>query len=501
MATTATTATRGGRPLTAHSPQQPPRPHNRVDPRPGAEHYDVIVIGAGVVGCAVARHFTLHGAKTLVVEKGADILAGASKGNTALLHNGFDAPPGSVEQACLRDGYDEYLRIRARLNLPLLETGALALAWTREEAARLEQTLARAHINGITAAKMLTAKQALAREPQLAPAVLAGIDIPGECVIDPWSTPYAYLLQSLENGARLMRDCETLGGRFDGREWRLATTRGALRGGVVINCAGLYADRVEAALIGQSAFTIRPRKGQFLVYEKAASRLLNAIIFPPPRDSGKGVILCRTIFGNLLVGPSSEEQDSRSDASNSAETLRRLRRRGEAMLPALARYSITATYAGIRPATEFSDYCIRAVPGKNYLSVGGIRSTGLSAALGIARYVHRQYMQLGTPTHCAPAGREIVWPRAPSLAEHRPRDWQSPGNGGIVCHCELVTTREIQRALRGKLPAASLGGLKRRTRATLGACQGFYCYARLSELTRGCFAEDLAVSIPGGDGG
>ena len=433
----------------------------------------------------------------VVVEKGADILEGASKGNTAILHNGFDAQPGSVEQACLVEGYHEYLRVRAKLNLPLLETGALVLAWTREEDERLDAVLAQARANGVDGAKRLTAKEVLAREPRLSGGVVAGIDIPGECIIDPWTTPYAYMLQALENGARLMRNCEVLGGQFDGREWRLTTTGETVRGAFVINCAGLYGDLLNANLINQTAFKIHPRKGQFLVYDKSAGGLINSIIFPLPTETTKGVIICRTIFGNLLVGPSSENQDSRCDASVSAGVLRALRRRGEAMLPALARHSVTATYAGIRPATEFNDYCIRAYADKNYISVGGIRSTGLSAALGIARYVYRQYTQLGNRP-AAHAQRQSqhqpqpILPTVHSLAEHRGRDWQAAGNGGIVCHCELVTRREIERALHGKLPAASLGGLKRRTRATMGACQGFYCYARISELTQGCFAEDMA---------
>lgn len=451
--------------------------------------YEVIVIGAGVVGCAVARHFTLEGARVLVLEKGADILDGASKGNTAILHSGYDAPPDSVEHECITDGYNEYLRIRSKLNLPLLETGALVLARTRDEVDRLDSVIEQAHANGITGARLLTAKQLSAREPHLSPRVMAGINIPTECVIDPWTTPHAYLLQAVTNGARLIRNCEVLCGQFDGREWRLGTTQGNVRAITVINCAGLYGDLVDASLLDQTDFRIRPRKGQFLVYDKSASRLVHSIICPLPTGTTKGVIICRTIFGNVLVGPTSECQDSRRDAAVDSAVLRELRQKGEALFPALARHPITATYAGIRPATGCADYRIRAHDGKNYISVGGIRSTGLSAALGIARYVFKQYTRFGR-RHVAPP--KCVWPSPGGIAEHRVRDWQKPGNGGIVCHCELVTRREIQRALRGKIPVASLGGLKRRTRAGMGRCQGFYCLAQLGELTQGRFDEAVA---------
>ena len=453
--------------------------------------YDVIVIGAGVVGCAMARHFTLQGIKVLAIEKGADILDGASKGNTAILHCGFDAPPGSVEHECIADGYDEYLRIHKKLNLPMVETGALALAWNRQEEERLDQVLDKAHANGIHEARLLTAKQILTREPHLAADVKAAVEVPKEYLIDPWSAPFAYMLQAVENGARLMRDCEVLNGEFNGDDWQLTTSHGTVRGIFVINCAGLYGDRVDASLIGQTSFQVRPRKGQFLVYDKSARRLLNSIILPLPNETTKGVVVCPTVFGNVLVGPSSENQKSRTDASVSADVLLALRHKGEAILPALAHQPITATYAGIRPATEFRDYCIRAHADKNYISVGGIRSTGLSAALGIARYVFKQYADFGG-RHAIPAEcPRPVWTAINPIAEHQTRDWQNPGNGGMVCHCELVTRREIQQALSGKIPVASLGGLKRRTRATMGRCQGFYCYPRIAELTHGCFAEPM----------
>ncbi|MGI9311376.1 MAG: NAD(P)/FAD-dependent oxidoreductase [bacterium] len=438
----------------------------------------------------MARRFTLEGAKVLAIEKSPDLLDGASKGNSAILHSGFDAPPGSIEHACIMDGHAEYLRIRARLNLPLLKTGALVLAWSPDEAGQLDALLARAHANGISHAKRLSAAQIRAREPHLSRAVNSGIDIPTEGVIDPWSAPYAYALQAAENGAELLRCCALLRGEFDGREWRLTTTRAELRATTVINCAGLHGDQVDVALIGRAAFRIRPRKGQFLVYDKSASRLIHSILLPLPTEASKGVVVCRTVFGNVLVGPSSENQDSRQDTSVQTEVLRALRRQGERFVPALARHSITATYAGIRPATEFKDYCIRAYADRNYFSVGGIRSTGLSAALGIARYVFDQYTGFGH-RHAAPAN--CVWPSVNSLSEHQPRDWQAAGNGGIVCHCELVTRREIDQALHGKMPVASLGGLKRRTRAAMGRCQGFYCHARLSELTQGIFAEEMVA--------
>ncbi|MEQ8354037.1 MAG: NAD(P)/FAD-dependent oxidoreductase [Kiloniellaceae bacterium] len=456
-----------------------------------AEVFDAVVIGAGVVGCAVARGLTLAGARVLIVEKAVDILDGASKGNSGILHTGFDAPPGSLEQRCIAAGYRDYLEIREQLNLPLLETGALVLAWTGEEESRLAALMAQARANGVDDVERLSRREILDREPRLSPRLRGGFAVPREFVIDPWSAPTAYLLQALANGAACRRGTEVLGGSFDGQTWHIETTGGRLRGRAAINCAGLYGDIVDQRLLGARQFSIRPRKGQFVVFDKAAARLVGAIILPVPTAKTKGVVLCRTSYGNLLVGPTAEDQDSRDDASTDGETLRALRAQAVDMLPALAEVPVTAGYAGLRPASEHKDYQVKVHPERRYVTLGGIRSTGLSSALGLAREVTALLDGFGQ-RHRAPP--DVVWPRAGRLTEYAPRAWAEAGNGGIVCHCELVTRTEIEAALAGPLPARSLAGLKRRTRVTMGRCQGFYCLGALSEITAGHFEPELEIA-------
>ncbi|AKI00535.1 putative dehydrogenase [Hoeflea sp. IMCC20628] len=454
------------------------------------EIHDVIVIGAGVVGCAMARRFALEGAKVVVVEKAGDILDGASKGNSAILHTGFDEVTGSIEHQCVTAGYQEFMDIHEKLNLPVLKTGALVIAWSSEQADRLEGLQDKSIANGVTSVKRLTSKQISEREPHLSEAQSGGIQIPTEYVIDPWTTPYSYLLQAMAHGAKLSRNTEVLAGEFDGDHWRLETSAGPLIAVTVINCAGLYGDRIDAALIQKSDFDIRPRKGQFLVYDKAASKLVNSIILPVPTKTTKGVVVCRTVFGNLLVGPTADEQESRDDTSVDTASLNFLRKTGEGIVPALANYAVTATYAGIRPATQNQDYCIRPYPDKNYISVGGIRSTGLSGALGIATYVFKHYAGMGN-SHMPV--ENPAWPAPIQISEQSDRDWAKPGNGGIICHCELVTRREVEAALSGPLAASCLAALKRRTRVTMGRCQGFYCSGHLSKITAGHFDQPIGV--------
>ena len=441
--------------------------------------YDVAVIGAGVVGCALARAFTLAGARVVVLEKAADVLDGASKGNSAILHTGFDAPEGSLELACIREGYALYHDIRERLGLPLVRAGAMVLAWSEEEVASLPALMAQAEANGITDLEPLTGPGARALEPALSAAVRAGFRVPGEHLIDPWSAAHGYLAQALANGAVLLRQAEVLAGRQSGGVWHLATTAGAVSADLVINAAGLWGDEVDRRVTGESWFTIKPRKGQFVVYDKTAAALAGHILLPVPTKITKGIVVCRTAFGNLLVGPTAEEQDDRDHATVERATLQALMRRGEEILPALADHEVTAVYAGLRPATEEKHYRIRDDLAPGYICVGGIRSTGLSAALGIAAHVVR----LAGRDWTAPA--DPVWPAMPNISVDGPRDWQCAGHGGIVCHCELVTRREIEAALTGPMAAGSLAGLKRRTRVTMGRCQGFYCSAELARITEG----------------
>jgi glycerol-3-phosphate dehydrogenase len=452
--------------------------------------FDAAVIGGGVVGCAMARRFALEGARVILLEKASDILNGASKGNSALLHTGFDAPHGSLELACVRAGYQEYMDVRERLNLPLLRTGAAVVAWTADDAARLAAIEDRARANGIDDVRRLSRTELFEREPHLAPTALEGLLVPGESVIDPWSAPLAYLRQAIENGAQARFRFEVESGRLAGGLWRLSCSGATVSARIVINCAGLYGDLLEQKLLGGCSFSIRPRKGQFVVFDKAAARYIRTTILPVPTERTKGLLVARTIFGNVLAGPTAEDQESRTDATVDNDTLRSLVRKACSVVPALEDVPVTAVYAGLRPATEHKDYQVRFDRERQWITVGGIRSTGLTSALGLARHVYGLYAGSGA-VHTPVA--QPLWSAVPNLAEDAPRDWEQPGYGEIVCHCELATLREIQSALEGPLPARDYGGLRRRTRAGMGRCQGFYCSGRLAQLTEGRLDDPLAV--------
>ena len=442
-----------------------------------------VVIGGGVVGCAIFRRLAMAGLEPILVEAAADILDGASKGNSALLHTGFDAPEGSVELSCMQAGYREYMAIKDRLNLPLVESGALVVAWDEEQLAKLPAIVERAHRNGVGDVVQIDRDELRKREPSLSAHALGAVHVPGEHIIDPWSAPLAYAHQGLAHGGNILRRCRVTGGEFDGARWTLQTTLGDISAGVVINAAGNYGDLVEA-INQKSPFTITPRKGQFVVFDKPASKLLHAIILPVPTERTKGIVACRTAFGNLLVGPTAEDQQDRACAEVDQATLEHLIAKGVEMIPALARQPVNAIYAGLRPATQFKDYQIAVNPERRWITTAGIRSTGLTGALGIAQMVGRSFSEAFGEIR----DQEPIWTPVPNLAEERPRRYLTKDGGDIVCHCELVTRSEIEAALDGALPAGDLGGLKRRTRCMMGRCQGFYCSAQVIALARDRFA-------------
>ncbi|RTM00693.1 FAD/NAD(P)-binding oxidoreductase [Ancylobacter aquaticus] len=450
--------------------------------------FDIAVIGAGVVGCAVVRRLALAGAKVVLIEKGSDILSGASKANSAILHTGFDAPPGSLELDLIKAGREEYLSLGPSLGLDLVKTGALVCAWNDHEAEKLEAIAAQGRANGVSNLALLSGAAARATMPGLSERLVAAIEVADEHIIDPWTAPLAYLTQGVALGATFLRNAELIEGRFEG-DWHLTTTAGTVTAGAVVNTAGLFGDIVDGRLGFTPEFEIRPRKGQFVVLDKAAYAHVPRIVLPVPTEITKGVVVCPTAFGNVLIGPTAEEQEDRVRATVETEALESLLARGAQIVPALAGMPVTAVYAGLRPASETKAYRIFCRPEKRAVTLGGIRSTGLSAALGLAQ--HALKLIEGFGLSLSPVAAPAV--RLPNLTETRPRDWQQPDHGEIVCHCEMATRREIEAALISPVPAGDFGGLRRRTRAGMGRCQGFYCNARLAEMTRGKLREPLAI--------
>jgi glycerol-3-phosphate dehydrogenase len=453
---------------------------------------DVLIIGAGVVGTAIARTLAQYELSCAVADAGNDVGTGTTKANTAILHTGFDATPGSLESRLVRRGAELLRLYAAQTGIPLERTGALLVAWTPEQAAQLAEIEGKARRNGYLAARQVSSQQLYLHEPHLGPGALGALEIPDESIICPWTTPLAYAIEAVQAGVRLELRTRVLGVTQADGVHEVRTTKGVRRCRWLVNAAGLESDRIDA-MLGGSSFTIQPRRGELIVFDKLARPLVNSILLPVPTAQSKGVLVAPTVYGNVLLGPTAEDVSDRSDTGTTAAGLSFLLDAGRRILPTLLDEEVTATYAGLRAATQHRDYQIRIDRGQRYACVGGIRSTGLTASLGIAEYVVEQLTEAGLRLKERAATVPVIMPY---IGQARARPYQDPARivadpayGEIVCHCERVTRGEIRDALAGPLPPADLDGLRRRTRAMNGRCQGFYCGAAVA-----CLVGDAAGS-------
>lgn len=451
--------------------------------------FDVAVIGAGVVGCAVARELSGHDLSVALIEARGDVGDATSKANTAILHTGFDAVPGSLESRLVARGYALLAQYASRTGIPVEPTGALLVAWTEEERQALPKLQHKAEENGYAAARILDADEVCAREPHLGPGALGGLLIPGEAIICPWTTPLAYATEAVSRGCALLTG-HAVTAIEPGAEWTtLRTSQGDVRARWIVNAAGLGSDLIDG-MLGNARFTITPRRGELLVFDKLARPLVHHIVLPVPSSKGKGVLISPTIFGNVMLGPTAEDLRDRRDTSTTQSGFDFLLDKGRRIMPALLDEEVTASYAGLRAATEFSDYVIDIDAERRYLLLGGIRSTGLTASMAIAEHARDLLTDAGlvmSPRTDLPAP-----PTMPNLGEAFPRPYQradliaaDPAYGSIVCFCERVTAGEIRDALDSTIPPCDLDGLRRRTRAVMGRCQGFFCGAEVAARLEG----------------
>jgi glycerol-3-phosphate dehydrogenase len=443
----------------------------------------VAIVGAGAVGCAVARDLTLRGARCVLVEAGPDVGAGTSKANTAIHHTGFDAKPGTIESRLVSRGYDLLGEYGTHVGIPMESVGALMVAWTPEQREALAGIRAIAGENGYEKTRSLDLEELYAREPNLGPGAEGAIEIPGEGIICPFTTTLAFATEALQVGCELVLNAAVSGVRASGGGHEIDTARGPIRSEYLVNAAGLRSDEIDA-MLGHSAFHVTPRRGELIVFDKLARGLVNHILLPVPTEKTKGVLISPTVYGNLLLGPTADDIDDKTDRSTTAAGLASLMEAGQRIVPSLVGQEVTATYVGLRAATEHRDYQLNAHPEQRYVCAGGIRSTGITGSLGIAEWVREALADAGLDLAGSPAETDL---RMPNIGEFGTRPYQDaelidrdPDYGRIICFCERVTRGEIDAALDSPIPPADADGLRRRTRALMGRCQGFFCGAEIA---------------------
>lgn len=350
--------------------------------------YDVVIIGGGIVGCSQVFTLTRLGYRCLLLEKEAHLVSMASSGNSGMLHTGFDAPLGSIELACILRCQQQVLPVIESLGLPYSKIGATMVAWNDQQKEKLPQVIQKAKNANMDDVLELSVSQLYQREPHVAHRATGALWIPREAVIDPWLTPISFAHHAKSLGAKVLTSTMVQGCERDSQGiWRVSTNQGLFRGRVVINSAGLYGDVVDK-LAGVQKFRIMPRLGQYLVYGSETKSLINSSILPIPTDKTKGVIVFKSVYDNVIIGPTQEETERRTNpAGLSPRVMRSLLDHGRVSVPSLKSHPVVNTYSGVRPATETKDYHVVLHTDRNWLTLGGIRSTGLSSCLGVADMV------------------------------------------------------------------------------------------------------------------
>ncbi len=456
--------------------------------------FDIAIIGAGAVGCAIARELSRYELKIVLLDSNPDVGMGTSKASTAIWHTGYDATPGSLEATLLKRSYKLMETFLPEANIAHERLGGLLIAWNQDQFEALPKLLKKARDNGEMDVQIISADEIRQIEPHISQGALGGLFVPGEGILCTYSVPLACAYQAALNGAETVFDFAVQEARKENGDWILSplpTGRGArdegeVRACYIINAAGLGSDEINS-LFGHRQFKVTPRRGQLIVYDKLARPLVNHILLPVPTSITKGVLISPTVYGNILLGPTAEDLDDKSATETTDGGLKFLLEKGKQILPQLLDEEVTATYSGLRAATEHSDYQIEMHREQKYLCVGGIRSTGISAALGIAEYAVELLREAGLELNRKAEFKPV---RLPSIGQRQIRPHQDaemlardPSYAQMVCHCERVSRGELRDAMNAPIPATTLDGLRRRTRASQGRCQGFNCHAALAKMT------------------
>jgi glycerol-3-phosphate dehydrogenase len=463
---------------------------------------ELAVIGAGIVGAAIARDLAATSLSVALIEARADVGDGTSKANTAILHTGFDAKPGTLESRLVGRGYELLSAYAEATGIPIERTGAVLVAWSEEELDALPGLKSKAEENGYGRCELVEAAEVYARVPDLAPGVLGGLTVPDESIVCTWTTNLALATDAVRRGATLLlghrvADAHEVEAKSGGRAWNLETSQGVVQARWVINAAGLGADVIDRRF-GYDRFTVIPRRGELFVFDKLARPMVPQIVLPVPSSRGKGVLVSPTIYGNVMLGPTSEDVEDRTATGTSEDGFEFLLTRAARLMPALLDEEVTASYAGLRAATKSSDYIVEVDMEQRYVLVGGIRSTGLTSGMALAEHVvgllGNSDLNLERRDHLPEP------PHMPNIGEAGIRPYQDlariasdPEYGRMVCFCERVSAAEVRDAFDSTIPPADLNGLRRRTRVMNGRCQGFYCGAHVRQMLESGLASEEAT--------
>lgn len=464
-------------------------------------HYDVAVIGAGVIGTAIARYLMRYDLRVAILERDNDVACGTTKANSAIVHAGFDASAGSLKGKFNVRGNALFESFCQELNVPFKAIGSLVIALNEEDFAVLEALKRNGEILGVPGLKLLSAEEVLELEPQVTPHNFGALYAPTAGITEPWELAIACAENAVENGADLYLEYRVTQIEKGQEAFRLTDELGReVEAKRVINCAGVYADQIYGMLVQQPEFTIHPRRGQYFLLDKTAHGLIRHILFPCPTALGKGVLMVPTVDHNILIGPDSEdlERDAKEAVETTGSRLAYVRREASKICPNIPFNENITTFSGLRAEPSGDDFIIEeSSQVSGFYNVAGMKSPGLSSAPAIAEHVSQWvFEELSPPLNPRynPMRRARTRFMELSSEEKQALIQKDPRYGRIICRCEMITEGEIVDAIHRPAGGRSLNGIKRRVRPGAGRCQGGFCGPRVVEILErelGCSALEV----------
>lgn len=447
--------------------------------------YDIIIIGAGVSGAAAARELSRYQAKLCVLEKEEDVCCGTSKANSAIVHAGYDAVPGTLKAKLNVRGNELMGRLSEELDFPFQRIGSLVLCFQEADLPKLQALYRRGIENGVPKLHILDREETLRLEPNLSEDTFASLYAPTAGIVCPFELNLALAENAYANGTKFQFHTEVQSIEKLEKGYLLHTNRGEFRTRYVVNAAGLYGDEIHN-MVSQKKLKLTARRGEYCLLDKTAGTHVRRTIFPLPDKMGKGILVTPTVHGNLLLGPTAVNTEDKEGVNTTLEGLALVSERAARSVKNLPVRQVITSFAGLRAHEEGDDFIIEEVSdAKGFFDCIGIESPGIASCPAIGERVAallQKEMDLKKKDHFISARKGRLNPNALSFEERNALIRKQPAYGNIICRCEMISEGEILEAVRRPLGAKSLDGVKRRTRSGMGRCQGGFCSPKVMEI-------------------
>lgn len=447
--------------------------------------YDVIIIGAGVSGAATARELSRYKVKACVIEKEEDVCCGTSKANSAIVHAGYDAAEGSLMAKLNVRGNQMMEQLSKDLDFPFKKNGSLVVCLHEEDMPNLQALYDRGVANGVKELRILNREELKEMEPNISDQAYAALYAPTAGIVCPFNLNIAMAENANVNGVEFKFDTEVTDLKPIDEGWEIHTNNGVFQTRYVVNAAGVYADKFHN-MVSEKKIHITPRRGDYCLLDKSAGSHVSKTIFALPGKYGKGILVAPTVHGNLILGPTAIDIEDKEGTNTTREGLDQVIERAEMNVKNIPLRQVITSFAGLRAHEDGHEFLIGEVEdAKGFIDCAGIESPGLTSAPAIGELVAELvsgYLCAKKKKHFVEKRKGLVNPKNLSREAYQELIRENPAYGNVICRCETVTEGEIVEAIHRLIPAKSLDGVKRRTRAGMGRCQAGFCSPKTMEI-------------------